>query len=563
MITMAASNFLCGYEYELLVPDVPDEFTCLICTMVAREAHQSGCCGRIFCRYCLELLKKKSFYFTCPNCRESLDQNYFADKNTMRKIRQLAVYCPNKNRVCSWTGELQHVDSHISECPREVVDCPNHCSDKIERYDLEKHLKHSCSRREVICVYCGISGEYQEITGIHKAVCTEIPVLCPNKSCGEKIKQKSMQDHRKICLYEFVSCLKQCGERFERREIGSHSRSKCPKRLVKCKYCDDEGEYAVIAGRHLAEECNGVLLPCPNEGCEEKFKRPFKDDHLGVCPKQLLHCKYVGVCNKAMKREDKEQHYREEMEKHLDSTYSKFQNLELQFQSLTEEVGNLQHLKQSIESLTKEVRDLQHTKHDVHRLSNELVMMKGHFGSLSSNVKKNFELTEKCTGAVSSLSTTLKQLTVPCEDPIIFKVENFSVNGETETFDFYFCKGGHKFRFHVHPNGIGHAKGSYISLTLEVIDGEYDDVLIGSFTNSVSVELLNQESNNNHCIGTFEFTHKKRGIRKSTTIYRFCDHDELEDERSIFTDYIENGNLYFKLECSVDDEADKPWLCEP
>ena len=98
----------------------------------------------------------------------------------------------------------------------------------------------------------------------------------------------------------------------------------------------------------------------------------------GVCPKQLVRCKHVGVCDKVMKREDEEQHYREEMEKQLNSTYSKFQNLELQFQSLTEEVRSLQHMKSSVQSLTKEVEDLQPTKHNVQCFSNELTKMKDH-----------------------------------------------------------------------------------------------------------------------------------------------------------------------------------------
>ena len=138
-------------------------------------------------------------------------------------------------------------------------------------------------------------------------------------------------------------------------------------------------------------------------------------------------------------------------------------------------------------------------------------------------------------------------------DPIIlFKIENFSVFGKTKTYDFYFCKGGHKFRFHVHPNGIGHTKGSYMSLALEVIDGEYDDILIESFTDSVSVELLNQKYDNDHYSRTFKFT----GIQKHTTIHQFCAHDKLED-------YVKDGKIYFKFEYSVNDKADKSWLCEP
>ena len=168
---------------------------------------------------------------------------------------------------------------------------------------------------------------------------------------------------------------------------------------------------------------------------------------------------------------------------------------------------------------------------------------------MSLNEKENCEITQQCVSVVSSLSTKLDRHTVRHGDPIVFKMENFSVFGKTKTYDFYFYRGGHKFRFHVHPNGIGHAKGSYMSLALEIIDGEYDDILIESFTDSVSVKLLNQKYDNDHYSHTFKFTR----IQKHTAIYRFCAHDELED-------YVKNGKVYFKLECSVNDKADKSVL---
>ena len=426
----------CGYSYEFVDPNVPDEFTCLICTMVAREAHQSGCCGRIFCLGCLETLKNKSRHFSCPNCRSDLHRNYFADKNTMRKIRQFSVYCPNKDRGCCWTGELQSVHGHMCNCPKERVSCPNDCSVEVERCGLTEHLNSECVRRFVECEHCGIVAEYRVITGGHAQLCSAAPTLCPN------------------------------------------------------------------------------------EGCVEKLKQAYVEGHLRVCPKGIVGCKYSNICEKKIAREDEQKHYHEEMEWHLERSYEE-----------------LQKLKNKCDGFSKEIRELNTT--------------------LSIVTMNNRDSTLKVLDSVSSLSTEFKQSQTRCEDPIKFKVKDFNITGEKKSFDFYFCKGGHKFRFTVHPNGIGHALGSYISLTLEVIDGEYDDILDERFSGGVTVDLLNQCADDEHCEGTFQFTHKKFGVRKCTTIYRFCDHDDLYCGG--YPNYYENGNLYFKLECYGYD-AEKSWL---
>ena len=66
-----------GYDYVFTNPDIPDEFVCTICIMVAREAQQSSCCGKIYCRSCLKQLEETSHRFSCPNCRADLCNSFF------------------------------------------------------------------------------------------------------------------------------------------------------------------------------------------------------------------------------------------------------------------------------------------------------------------------------------------------------------------------------------------------------------------------------------------------------------------------------------------------------
>ena len=61
-----------GYDCKFVDPP-PDKLVCQICLLVARIPHQVMCCGRVYCKACLDEHKKHSY--TCPNCRK-VGQNF-------------------------------------------------------------------------------------------------------------------------------------------------------------------------------------------------------------------------------------------------------------------------------------------------------------------------------------------------------------------------------------------------------------------------------------------------------------------------------------------------------
>ena len=73
-LSFEVENYEAGYECNF-VSEVPDSLQCLICMNPARNAHQVSCCGRVFCKYCLDNLVGRE----CPNCR-SRERNVFKDK---------------------------------------------------------------------------------------------------------------------------------------------------------------------------------------------------------------------------------------------------------------------------------------------------------------------------------------------------------------------------------------------------------------------------------------------------------------------------------------------------
>ena len=222
---------------SLLILFVPDDYTCPSCTLVQRDAHQVTCCGQIYCKSCLEQLKKKANNFGCsPNCCSSLagDHMFFPDKNSVTKINHLRIHCINKERGCKWVGHLKDLDTvHRPKCPHEIVECTNKkqssepCGAKIQRRDLTVHKTRHCQWRKVKCPHCNKEGRHNEITGCHLEECPDLELPCGNNGCPVKIKRCLMTEHYDECPKQIMACRYRfagCEEKFTRESTQDHNK---------------------------------------------------------------------------------------------------------------------------------------------------------------------------------------------------------------------------------------------------------------------------------------------------------------------------------------------------
>lgn len=152
------------------------------------------------------------------------------------------MVCTNKDRGCTWRGELGSIESHLESekgCVYVEVKCPNNCcpidSDlpkKLLRKDLKNHLQNDCDLRPYECEYCGYKDTYQVITGEgcnltpgHYTICPKYPLKCPNGCDEEEILRKDMEEHRNKCPREKVCCTFKeagCQEVMFRNECDEH-----------------------------------------------------------------------------------------------------------------------------------------------------------------------------------------------------------------------------------------------------------------------------------------------------------------------------------------------------
>ena len=119
-----------GYDYEFVTKPL-DIFVCKICYLPSRDPHLSMCCGHIFCKSCLDhakeaivTLSKRSYYYNaCPVCRNE-EFATVPNKQIHREVRSLQIFCTNKERGCTWQGEINNLCNHLecsNGCQYEVV----------------------------------------------------------------------------------------------------------------------------------------------------------------------------------------------------------------------------------------------------------------------------------------------------------------------------------------------------------------------------------------------------------------------------------------------------------
>ena len=133
---------------------------------------------------------------------------------------------------------------------------------------------------------------------------------------------------------------------------------------------------------------------------------------------------------------------------------------------------------------------------------------------------------------------------------------------------FYTSAGGYKLRLKLCANGRGNGKDSHISCSVNLMPGEYDDILEWPFQGEVTVELLNQLEDKNHYKQAIHFNDKtpdeyKCKKKKEDTngwgFPQFIPHTDLGLNSSTNTQYLMNDTLYFKVIVKVQSKT-KPWL---
>ena len=142
---------MAGYECEFVErPPSSFQVECPICLLVLKEPYQATCCGKSFCKECIESVRKSGQ--DCPTCNIPKFE-IFRNLGLEQPLCDFKVYCTHKSKGCEWTGELRELDNHLNSdspadkslqgCLFTPINCPLRfysCDVKLPRKEMNTHL---------------------------------------------------------------------------------------------------------------------------------------------------------------------------------------------------------------------------------------------------------------------------------------------------------------------------------------------------------------------------------------------------------------------------------------
>ena len=192
----------------------------------------------------------------------------------------------------------------------------------------------------------------------------ELRVYCSLKErgCGWTGTLDQLDTHldpdQDNCQYVDTKCPLNCHQTIPKNKVEQHVAQHCAKRPYVCQYCSFKATYEEVKDTHLPE-CKYVPLQCPNR-CGVTFERDFMEDHMKMCRLEEVGCEFSGVgCDERLRREDQEEHTRQNSQKHLTLTASLAkqlqQKLEEQDKKYREE--ELMMMKKKMEKQEKKIEE--------------------------------------------------------------------------------------------------------------------------------------------------------------------------------------------------------------
>ena len=127
----------------------------------------------------------------------------------------------------------------------------------------------------------------------------------------------SLEYHQDTCDHALLSCPNECTDgstpvQVFRKDLTTHLKERCPNRSYQCPHCGEEGKHCDITTCHL-ETCPQLVIPCPNNGCNERLPRCDIANHRQTCPLEEVACKYSMIgCEQIPLRKELHDHEKDD-----------------------------------------------------------------------------------------------------------------------------------------------------------------------------------------------------------------------------------------------------------
>ncbi|XP_044174909.1 TNF receptor-associated factor 6-like isoform X2 [Acropora millepora] len=352
------------------------------------------------------------------------------------------------------------------------------------------------------------------------------PVFCRLKKhgCPWKGPLGNLEDHLKECDFVDVSCPKNCGKKFQRRDLEKHLKDDCPNTKVRCTYCTEE----VLRNRveNHFQDCPQYPLSCEKCG-KENIPRNEMQGHIEKeCPMAELKCPFSVVgCPFEGPRSAVNEHVKEEMVSHLTDFIKEFEALRIEQQGhgqwkldrpgLQAPQSRSRRTRGGVEAQEQASEGL--LPNDLATLcqqqQTEIDLLRGLVNDMTSTVQR---LERRHDESRMRMETQLQELTIRvnrqetradelegrvCNGSYIWRIENYqqrrqdAINGVATAVHspaFYTSLYGYKLCLRINLNGVDSGVGTYIALFVHMMQGDYDSILEWPFTGRITLTILDQ-----------------------------------------------------------------------
>ena len=492
------------------------------------------------------------------------------NKQICREVRGLQIFCTNKEKGCTWQGEVSSICNHLEHndgCQFETVKCFNACGIELQRQHLTNHVETKCPYQIIECQYCELKRKRQFIIGRHIEECPRFPLPCPNRCGIDDIPRKDTDKHRRVCPHENVQCHNFCGKKMQRQYLTNHLENKCPRRKVTCQYCCSLIEYQFIESPHK-EQCQKFPLACPNNCGILEIPREDVSQHREICPLEVIYC--TNECGNEIQRQRLESHLEDQCpRRHICCQYCNIQEEHQfilghhmimcdKFPLTCPNKCDIGTVCRSDMDEHRKVCPLETIDCEYHKVGCKVKMLRKDLEKhCDESMKEHLLLTTKKLNStedeldgfrerVHTLEIAMQQIingksmsqndrialwpshlqlansivtNAPGEHvtPVIIKVSNFTdLKLQKKRWfspPFYTHKKGYKMCVSVSPNGVGKGEGTHLSVFLHIMKGPYDDYLLWPLIGMFDLILLNQIDDTEHDVHKVQLDHNKNGDR--------------------------------------------------
>ncbi|XP_015777802.1 PREDICTED: TNF receptor-associated factor 6-like isoform X9 [Acropora digitifera] len=329
--------------------------------------------------------------------------------------------------------------------------------------------------------------------------------------CPWKGPLSKLEDHLNECDFVDVSCPKNCGKEFQRKDLKKHLKDDCPNRTIPCIFCTVEVLWNSMENHF--QDCPQYPLSCEKCGKENIPRNEMQDHNEKECPRAELKCPFNVVgCPFEGTRPAVNEHVKKKMLSHLMDFTKEFGALTIERPGLQAPKSLSRRTRGGVEAQEQASQDVllmnlatlcqrQQTEIDeLRRLVNETKGVVEHLGRC---------LNESCMTPLQELTNRINRQETRafefegrvCNGSYIWKIENYrqrrqdALSGIATALHspaFYTSLYGYKLCLRINLNGVDCGDGRYIALFVHMMNGDYDSVLEWPFTGRITLTILDQ-----------------------------------------------------------------------